>query len=325
MPVTTTATSELLSARLFGSEQSNLHAWMENTQARIDARLESMLCKPLPLSSQLNLSHDHEIMQQLCAQVERAGFACYEFVDEPSDITNSVSRLLNALSLFNSDQGVMREIGDFALLQDLSGTPKGRFPPYQPNAMNWHTDGYYNDANESIRSFTLHCMSPAADGGALLLMDDAYLVFALWQADPELLLLLSHPEAMTLPGNKDMQGHDRPDRSVPVILRNADQSISMRFTTRTKNIRWRCLATKAAAERANELINAHPHWQTRIKLQKDQGIITRNVLHAREAFVDAPGKPNRQMLRGRFASLPRFTSPTESVIYPAEQNHVAPE
>jgi len=243
-------------------------------------------------------------IKQICKSVAYKGFAWYEWSDEPVDTNKSTFALLQALSLRDSDQGVMREIGELSLLQDLTGTPKGRFPPYQPKAMNWHTDGYYNDTASTVRCFTLHCLAPADTGGALLLMDDELLVFALLQDDPDLVDLLSHPEAMTLPHNKDGQGHDRPDRTVPVIFRNTDESIAMRFTTRTQNIQWRNDATQAAAHRASELIAAHPSWHTRITLQKGQGIVTRNVLHAREKFVDESDKPKRQMLRGRFTSLP---------------------
>jgi len=297
-------------ARLFDGNQASFAAWLDQSQTRAEANVGSTVPTPLQLPSTQPKNHDNATetfnasMMQLCTSVAHAGFAFYEWTNKPADANQSVFQLLQALSLHDSDQGVMREVGGLSLLQDLTGTPKGRFPPYQPKAMNWHTDGYYNDVASQVRSFSLHCIAPAAEGGALLLMDDALLVFALLQEDPELGQLLSHPEAMTLPRNKDNQGHDRPDRCVPVILRNSDESIAMRFTTRTQNIQWRCNATQAAAIRACELIRENQQWHTRITLQKGQGIITRNVLHTREKFVDAAGKPKRQMLRGRFTSLP---------------------
>jgi len=321
-PTIATSTSGLITSRLFGGSQSKLTEWMERTQARSEESAGSRAPCPLQLPSAPNqctdtVSSAFEIsISQLCTSVAHTGFALYEWNDEPTDVTELVSQLLQALSLSEGDKGVIRETGELSLLQDLTGTPKGRFPPYQPKAMNWHTDGYYNDAAETVRCFTLHCVAPAAEGGALLLMDDASLVYVLYKEDPELVSLLSHPEAMTLPHNKDNDGHDRPDRCVPVILRNADETISMRFTTRTQNIKWRCNATQEAAQRASELINAHPELHTRITLQKNQGIITRNVLHAREAFTDTPDKPKRQMLRGRFTNLPTaavHTEPTHSV------------
>lgn len=326
MPVPTTMTSitELLTLRLFGGNHAQLAAWMHQASTRAALANQSVPIAPLQLPSYPDPIKDGTTLTQLCETVQQSGFALYEWNDVSDDVSKSIARLLLLLSLHGGDEGVMREVGELSLLQDLSGTPKGRFPPYQPKAMNWHTDGYYNDAAETIRCFTLHCVAPAAEGGALLLMDDAYLIFALWQENPELVVLLSHPEAMTLPGNKDKEGHDRPDRSVPVISRNADESLSMRFTTRTQHIQWRCEATQAAAQRASELITANPQWHTRIMLQENQGVITRNVLHAREQFTDAPEQPKRQMLRGRFTSLPKLATTIEPTHSFAEHNHVAP-
>jgi len=323
-PTTVTSTLELINSRLFNGDQSKQDAWIEQAQANAERNAESIGLESLQLPPNPSQNRDYASMKQLCAKVANTGFALYEWDDEPSDIATSVSQLLHALSLRNGDQGVIRETGQLSLLQDLTGTPKGRFPPYQAKAMNWHTDGYYNDPAESVRCFTLHCIAPAASGGALLLMDDVSLVYALLKEDPELVLLLSHPNAMTLPHNKDNDGHDRPDRCVPVISQNADESITMRFTTRTQNIQWRCDATQAAAQRTSELINERSQWHTRIRLEQGQGIVTRNVLHAREAFEDATDKPKRQMLRGRFTNLPSPATLTESAHTSAKQNHVAP-
>jgi len=327
--ITKTSASQLVSDRLFCSNQSKLTAWIKQTQARSELSAATAVPQALQLSPQLFQHHDKssteifDLMTRLCDNVVHTGFALYEWSNSPTDEANSVSALLQALSLRDGDQGVIREAGALSLLQDLTGTPRGRFPPYQPKAMNWHTDGYYNDAAETIRCFTLHCVAPAADGGALLLMDDALLVLALWRENPELVALLSHPEAMTLPHNKDSDGHNRPDRTVPVIFRNTDETIAMRFTTRARNIQWRSDATQAAAQRASELISEHPEWHTRITLQQGQGIVTRNVLHAREKFVDAPDKPKRQILRGRFTSLPtppKRVDPHDSSV---RKSHVA--
>jgi hypothetical protein len=308
--------------RLFGGKQANMDAWMAQTQSRRDALEHAS--NP---SERVHLSvaqNNTSALTQLCDSVESDGFALYSWLHSPKDIPSSVSELLSSLSLCNGDRGVIRESGELSLLEDLSGTPKGRFPPYQSKALNWHTDGYYNDSGNSIRCFTLHCIEPATEGGELVLMDDALLILALWQEDPELLRFLSHPEAMMLPRNQDEVGHDRPDRHVPIIQPNADGSLTLRFTTRTQNIQWRCAATQAAAKRAADLIHTNKHWQVRVRLQRGEGVITRNVLHAREPFVDAPGWPKRQMLRGRFNNLPRPTL-NKIASTTSEQTHAACE
>lgn len=244
------------------------------------------------------------VLNALCNTVRLQGFARYKWQDEPEHIEKAVQYLLRSLNLHTSDSGVIRDSGGLSLLRDLSGTAKGRFPPYQSGDMNWHTDGYYNHPANQVRTFTLHCIEPAAEGGALRLLDDQLLIFTLIQHHPKEAALLAHPQAMCLPANQDKLGHNRPDRAVPVIANNGDGSLSMRFTTRTKNISWRCTNTKRAAETAADLIDQLQAFQSELTLQKGEGIISRNVLHARSAFLDNSGVSTRQILRGRFNSLP---------------------
>jgi len=298
-------TEDLVLARLFEGNRRLMLGWLEQTQERIDACSVPTTPSPLSIPSDVHHQDDKAVLMQLCDTVGQTGFALYSWSDTPIDVPIAVTRLLKSLSLRNPDQGVIREGDELSLLQDLSGTAKGKFPPYQSRHMNWHTDGYYNEPKNSVRCFTLHCVEPAAEGGALLLMDDTFLVLTLLRENPNLVAQLCHPQAMTLPHNRDALGHNRPDRSVPMIQRNADGALSVRFTTRTQHIRWRCDKTQQAAERAVEMIEAQSQWHTRLRLEKGQGVITRNVLHAREAFVDAPEKPKRQMLRGRFNQLPQ--------------------
>jgi len=175
--------------------------------------------------------------------------------------------------------------------------------------MNWHTDGYYNAPASAIRCFNLHCVQPAACGGELVLMDPELLLIALYDHDPELVEILSHPSAMTLPANRDDTGHDRPDVSVPLLFAHADRSLGMRFTTRSEHIRWRTPETQQAAAVAIQLLNNSSAWHTIIRLDTDQGLVTRNVLHKRSAFTDSANGPGRQMLRGRYHQRPSFKPP----------------
>jgi len=98
---------------------------------------------------------------------------------------------------------------------------------------------------------------------------------------------------MTLPANKDDVGHDRPDRHAAVFCSNTDDTLGTRFTTRTKNIRWRTEETKAAAERSSEILAELAHWQHTTRLHSGQGLITRNILPRSQLtvsgnFQDAP-------------------------------------
>jgi len=308
-------------SHLFHGEIERLREWVDVAQARALECEQSGASIPQQMSSNV-AELDRAALKRLCATIDRTGFAHYAWCDEAANPTASLNQLLRRLGLTQSDSGIIRDKGELSLLQDLAGTARGRFPAYRASAMNWHTDGYYNGHENSVRCFSLHCLHPASQGGALHLMDDTLLVLALLKDDPHSVALLSHPHAMTLPKNQDELGHNRPDRCVPVILRNDDDTLSMRFTTRTQHIQWRTDATKQAAHRALELIQQNAQWHTRLCLRKGEGVITRNVLHTREAFIDAPGVPKRQMLRGRFSDLPHPTVKTLEKNNPmADETH----
>jgi len=308
---------DIVLSSLFAGNSASLQEWMDDAERISRESEQNNGSNPRYISSQVG-KLGQEDLTTLCSAVDRCGFAHYAWNESPEDALASLNHLLLSLGLTNADQGIIRDQGELSLLQDLEGSPRGRFPAYRASAMNWHTDGYYNDPDDCVRCFSLHCLEPASQGGALILMDDRLLVFALLNEDPALVALLSHPQAMTLPRNRDDHGHNRPDRSVPIIHRNVDGALCMRFTTRTQHIQWRCDATKQAAQRALELINQNSQWHTHLCLKKGEGIITRNVLHAREAFVDAQDQPKRQILRGRFNDIPRA-----SLVSKARNNPMA--
>lgn len=244
------------------------------------------------------------VLEQICKQVRDHGYALYEWAETPEDVTASVSKLHQQLALTQHDQGVVSDAAGLSLLTDLTGSPRGKFIPYTSRAMGWHTDGYYNDQMQILRCFTLHCISPAAAGGALSLLDNELLFIALMNENSEIVELLSHPEAMTLPANKDDVGHNRPDRYASVFFSHSDGTLGTRFTTRTKNIEWRTKDTKDAAGRAVEILAELSQWHHTLRLESGQGLITRNILHKREAFTDDSKIAPRQMLRGRYLQLP---------------------
>ena len=279
------------------------HKWRTDRQQL--AEQQSVNAQQLiGIPSRVDGNTERTALIDLCERVQHHGFAVYEWQDQPVEIASQVRQLHLYLQLTHHDDGVVNDQEHLALLQDASGTPRGRFIPYTSRAMGWHTDGYYNDQTQTLRCFTLHCIQQAASGGCLTLMDYELLYIALIDEDPELISLLCHPEAMTLPANKDDIGHDRPDRHASVFYWHGDGSLGARFTTRTKNIQWRTEETRQAAERAAAVLNELSHWQQTVRLQSGQGVITRNILHRREAFTDDTNCEPRQMLRGRYLQLP---------------------
>ena len=292
----------LLPASAFLSQPAGFVRWRELRLA-IQREMQPTVVQ---LSPSLTTDDDVQNLKRLCSQVAAIGFCVYEWTEATEETNREVLALHRRLSLGTSDRGVVQQSDGLSLLADLSDTDQGRFVPYTARAMGWHTDGYYNPTDQNVRCFTLHCLQPAATGGALSLMDDQLLIIKLIEKAPELVDLLSHPEAMMIPGNTDELGHDRPDCYTPVLFTHADGIPATRFTTRLRNIQWRNDETKTAAETMKQLIESGTDQHHTVRLQANQGMVTRNILHRREAFTD-DHLHRRQMLRGRYLQLPQLT------------------
>ncbi len=291
----------------YDGKSKDYQSW-KTCRLQLHDKSHSTDTEPCLLSSSLTDPADRSALGSLCASVRNHGYARYQWSDKPAEVIKAVEQLNTALSLTLHDPGVVQAGGGLSLLEDKSGTDQGSFIPYTSRAMGWHTDGYYNDTAHTLRSFTLHCINPAASGGELSLLDYELILIALYDEDPELVRLLCDPQSMMLPANRDSLGHDRPDRHAAVFFINADGQLGARFTTRTQNISWRTEDTLAAAQRMAELIADNSHWHQTVRLEAGQGVITRNILHRRQAFTDDESCPRRQMLRGRYTQAPEFNA-----------------
>jgi alpha-ketoglutarate-dependent taurine dioxygenase len=178
--------------------------------------------------------------------------------------------------------------------------PAGAFIPYTNRAIKWHTDGYYQPAARAIRGMLLHCVRPAAGGGANRLLDHELAYMALRDADPAHVRALVAPDAMTIPARTDEDGVARPAQSGPVFSVDAGGFLHMRYTARTRSIEWKDDAPTRAAVACLEALLAGPSPPVlRVRLEAGMGVVTNNVLHDREAFVDDPQRP-RLLYRARY-------------------------
>ncbi len=311
----------------YDGHSAEYHHWRESRLARHHNQPD----KGVTLTPSINTTQDQSALHALCDRVLRDGFCSYRWTRLPADLQAAIARLNACLGLTDSDAGVLSDSNGLSLLEDLQGTAKGRFIPYTNKAMNWHTDGYYNTRAEAVRCFTLHCVQPAPDGGTLNLMDPELLLIALYDQQPQIVRLLAHPQAMTIPHNTDTLGHQRPDRSAALFFSHSDGALGTNFTTRTKNIVWRNDATRQAAITATGLINTTREYQHHTLLDSNQGIVTRNILHARSPFTDSD-TVKRQMLRGRYHQIAQFnqaafqqqaTTPQQTETAAEKSNHVA--
>lgn len=176
---------------------------------------------------------------------------------------------------------------------------RGGFIPYTDRAIRWHTDGYYHPEGRRIRGMILHCVRPAARGGVNGLLDHELAYIALRDASPEHVLALMQPDAMTIPARTDEDGVARPAQSGPVFAVEADGSLHMRYTARTRSIEWQTDAATRAAVAALEALLAGSPWILRTRLEPGMGLVGHNVLHERTGFEDDPAQP-RLLYRARY-------------------------
>lgn len=177
--------------------------------------------------------------------------------------------------------------------------PAGAYIPYTDRAIQWHTDGYYHPAERCIRGMILHCVRPAAGGGANRLLDHELAYIALRDLDPAHVRALSAPAAMTIPPRTDEDGVARPEQGGPVFSVSDEGHLHMRYTARTRSIVWHDDPATQAAVAALRGVLATSPFVLQGRLEAGMGMVCNNVLHDREAFVDDPAAP-RLLYRARF-------------------------
>lgn len=174
--------------------------------------------------------------------------------------------------------------------------------PYTDRPIHWHTDGYYNPPDRQIRGLLLHCVHPAAEGGENALCDPEMMYILLRDADPAHIAALMLPDAMVIPAREGGGEVARQDSVGPVFSVDPEsRALHMRYTARTRSIRWRDDPAVAAAVRSLEgLLAGESPFIHRARLERGMGLVSNNVLHDRAGFRDLPGRPARLLYRARY-------------------------
>ncbi|MBF0160488.1 MAG: TauD/TfdA family dioxygenase [Magnetococcales bacterium] len=187
--------------------------------------------------------------------------------------------------------------------------PFAAYIPYQQGtAIGWHTDGYYNPPDRPVRTLCLHCEQPAGTGGENELLDHEVVYIQLRDQNPDYIRALMADDVMTIPARVEQGSVVRPDRCGPVFSLQADGTLHMRFTNRTRSIRWRSdAATQQAVAALKALLDQPSPYQFRGRLEAGWGLISHNVLHTRAFFQDSPETLSRRLYRARFCDrLPQI-------------------
>jgi len=274
-------------------------AWRRSKLA-VSARAGALPLLRVGDLSQPTQSEKSAILQQ----IHESNFAHYQAENVSADEARAGAELRRftdafGLRIAEAHRSAAKN-GVVALKVSMAEHQRG-FIPYSRKAMNWHTDGYYNGPEDTIRAFVLHCVRQAEIGGQSQIIDNEIAYIRLRDESPEAVALLMDPAAMTIPESREADGTVRPASIGPVFFVEAGRLI-MRYTARTRSINWKDAATRKAAALLQSLLEAERDYLHRLTLQPGQGILNNNTLHNRTAFDPGAeiGKSARLLYRIRF-------------------------
>ncbi|MEE9358217.1 TauD/TfdA family dioxygenase [Candidatus Vondammii sp. HM_W22] len=269
-------------------------SWCDEKLQNYPASLEDLIVE---INDQQHLTPaEHQAVMTLIKKVGMAIYASHN--GNPHD-----KELIRSLGLqFGLDHLDHNMCADEDAITSLAVQPdalhKG-YIPYSNRPIAWHTDGYYNNMSQQIHGLLLHCVQPAANGGANEFLDHEIIYMQLRDINPIYIHALMNPEAMTIPANIVDGKELRPARTGPVFQIRNDGRLHMRYTDRSRSIEWRDdPATQEAVTELKRLLRADSPYHFKGTLQAGQGLISNNTLHTRDSFED--GDSERLLYRARY-------------------------
>jgi len=268
--------------------------WRELKLSKYPARLENLIVEirdPNRLTS--------AEVEALRVRCRRANMALYVSANGADPDRELPRRLGIQLGLMRLDHNLGADADAISALTVRSDALHRGYIPYSNRPITWHTDGYYNPPEQRIFGMLLHCVRPAAVGGENRLLDHEIAYLLLRDRNPEFIRALMHPRAMTIPANRANGEELRPDCPGPVFSVHPAGHLHMRYTDRTRSIRWRDdPLTTAAVSCLKEILHGETVWHFSAGLEAGWGLVTNNTLHTRIGFQD--GRHPRLLYRARY-------------------------
>ncbi|PHS78830.1 MAG: taurine catabolism dioxygenase TauD [Rhodospirillaceae bacterium] len=238
--------------------------------------------------------------EAIADRIGRAGMAIYK--TSPNADKNDVRAFGQHFGLKSLDKNPYADEDAITSLHNSHQAGRKLYIPYTNKAINWHTDGYYNESSRTIRAMVLHCLRPAGvSGGENQLFDPEIAYILMRDHDPEMIKALMDDNAMTIPGNGTDDHVDRQDSAGPVFsVDPKTETLHMRYTARKRHVIW---ADDEVTGRAKDFlldILGGP-YTFNYQLSAGEGLICNNVLHTRSAFQDGETDDQKRLiLRARY-------------------------
>jgi alpha-ketoglutarate-dependent taurine dioxygenase len=285
------------------------HLDLQNVEAYAAWRAQKLNTRPASLEELLvEIADPYHLTQaerqavlQNCARANFALYLTHKSEDTRKSLVHSLA------TQFNLPQPDCNFLADEDAITSITVAGDGTrtaYIPYTNRAIRWHTDGYYNKPEHTIRSMILHCARPATEGGENQLLDHDLAYIQLRDEDPEHIRALMHPNAMTIPEREDEDANGvrstRAAQSGPVFSVGPDGHLHMRYTARTRSIEWKQdEATQRAVAALERLLSSDNPFILRGRLEAGMGIVCNNILHDRSAFTDSSAN-HRLLYRARY-------------------------
>src|SRR5450759_453543 len=238
--------------------------------------------------------------QALLERCERANMAIYASPAGGDPDKEIPRRLGLQLGLRHLDPNYLADDDGISPLAVAERGTRGEFIPYTNRGIKWHTDGYYNPGERTVRAVLLHCVERAETGGENELLDHEIAYILLRDRNPQHIRALMADDTMTIPARIEGERVERPAQAGPVFSVDADGFLHMRYTARALSIEWKNdAATQAALAALEGILGAASPWVFRGRLEPGMGLVSNNVLHTRTPFTDSP-RHQRLIYRARY-------------------------
>jgi len=273
--------------------------WRDEKLSRFPSSTEALIVEICDLN---NLSKaEVEAVQD---RLKRANMAIYKS-SAPSDVAQArpqVQALAARFGLQHIDRNPYADEDAITPLQVAQAGGRKLYIPYTNKAIRWHTDGYYNPSDRTVRAMILHCVHQAGEAGGENQLFDPELAYILMRDhDPDMIKAFTAGSVLTIPGNDMDDDIQRDDVTGPVFsVDPASAALHMRYTARSRHVEWaKDDATSRAVTFMHDILGG-PYTFTH-RLEAGEGLICNNVLHTRSSFVDgAEVSAQRLMLRARY-------------------------
>ena len=272
--------------------------WRERKLDSAPRRIEDIL---VALDDPRALTPDKlDALLERCATANMAIYSSNTVGDEDKEIPRRLGAQMGLLRLDSHWLTDDDAISPISVRGAEERSERKEFIPYTDKPIKWHTDGYYNTPERTVRGLLLHCVQSAESGGENQLLDHEIAYILLRDENPDHIRALSQADVMTIPPRHDESGIARAAQPGQVFSVDGEGFLHMRYTARSISIEWRGdAATQAAVAALTRILAAPTPWTLHGRLEPGMGLVCNNVLHDRSGFVDAP--PRRRLLyRARY-------------------------